>query len=677
MKKTNKSKEIKNEINSKKIIILNNKYSSFDENKEKIIKDLRQKGFTEMQIKDIFESFNLNIKENRRLTINKNKEETFNINNLKNSNSTIKTFNDFKGKLLNKNNSKNNYLKLNVNTSKNKSKKSQIITKNKNDININKKDLKVINLYNKKEENKKHNNSYSRKYKEVRNIKIGNYIKKFNSHNNYVTDINTPKKMLEKKYFSNKNNLLKIIPINKKQNKTKRNINDFNNDKLKNVKRNDKNVLKNRVLKLSKDYLNIELKKEKPIHEYIINKSINLTEEKSAKNQSEKENIIKENIINNKIKIFDKKLIPVSSKRNKNLNFLKIRKQNSKEDDNLAKRNTGIIEITIENKVNSSRYSFNKYKQISLQNQTENNIRFNTTNENILKKYNTNNHNFLNINTCKEKNNNDLGDINDKILTKQNSFPNFKYQISIRNDENKSKNYVDKDNNKKRNIIINQNKNNKNYFNNHIIYRSYNSKKECFSYNSKYQENEKNDINKYNNQIKMYDIGKYEGIIVDNKRELNGVMIYNNGARYEGGWKNDKKNGKGIYISSHYFNCENNLGFKYEGEFKNDKFEGFGIATYSNGDRYEGEWKNNKQYGRGTLTNIGGTKYIGEWLNGIFDGNGVYYMNNGERYEGHFSNNKYNGYGKYYYINGDYLEGIFKEDRPSINCILHRKLDLI
>ena len=559
MKKTNKSKEIKNEINSKKIIILNNKYSSFDENKEKIIKDLRQKGFTEMQIKDIFESFNLNIKENRRLTINKNKEETFNINNLKNSNSTIKTFNDFKGKLLNKNNSKNNYLKLNVNTSKNKSKKSQIITKNKNDININKKDLKVINLYNKKEENKKHNNSYSRKYKEVRNIKIGNYIKKFNSHNNYVTDINTPKKMLEKKYFSNKNNLLKIIPINKKQNKTKRNINDFNNDKLKNVKRNDKNVLKNRVLKLSKDYLNIELKKEKPIHEYIINKSINLTEEKSAKNQSEKENIIKENIINNKIKIFDKKLIPVSSKRNKNLNFLKIRKQNSKEDDNLAKRNTGIIEITIENKVNSSRYSFNKYKQISLQNQTENNIRFNTTNENILKKYNTNNHNFLNINTCKEKNNNDLGDINDKILTKQNSFPNFKYQISIRNDENKSKNYVDKDNNKKRNIIINQNKNNKNYFNNHIIYRSYNSKKECFSYNSKYQENEKNDINKYNNQIKMYDIGKYEGIIVDNKRELNGVMIYNNGARYEGGWKNDKKNGKGIYISSHYFNCENNL----------------------------------------------------------------------------------------------------------------------
>ena len=497
MKKTNKSKEIKNEINSKKIIILNNKYSSFDENKEKIIKDLRQKGFTEMQIKDIFESINLNIKENRRLTINKNKEETFNINNLKNSNSTIKTFNDFKGKLLNKNNSKNNYLKLNVNTSKNKSKKSQIITKNKNDININKKDLKVINLYNKKEENKKHNNSYSRKYKEVRNIKIGNYLKKFNSHNNYVTDINTPKKMLEKKYFSNKNNLLKIIPINKKQNKTKRNINDFNNDKLKNVKRNDKNVLKNRVLKLSKDYLNIELKKEKPIHEYIINKTINLTEEKSAKNQSEKENIIKENIINNKIKIFDKKLIPVSSKRNKNLNFLKIRKQSSKEDDNLAKRNTGIIEITIENKVNSSRYSFNKYKQISLQNQTENNIRFNTTNENILKKYNTNNHNFLNINTCKEKNNNDLGDINDKILTKQNSFPNFKYQISIRNDENKSKNYVDKDNNKKRNIIINQNKNNKNYFNNHIIYRSYNSKKECFSYNIKYQENEKNDINCY------------------------------------------------------------------------------------------------------------------------------------------------------------------------------------
>ena len=57
-------------------------------------------------------------------------------------------------------------------------------------------------------------------------------------------------------------------------------------------------------------------------------------------------------------------------------------------------------------------------------------------------------------------------------------------------------------------------------------------------------------------------IGKYEGIILNGKRELNGIMIYNNGSRYEGEWKNDKRNGKGVFISSYYFNCENNIGLK-------------------------------------------------------------------------------------------------------------------
>ena len=45
-------------------------------------------------------------------------------------------------------------------------------------------------------------------------------------------------------------------------------------------------------------------------------------------------------------------------------------------------------------------------------------------------------------------------------------------------------------------------------------------------------------------------------------------MIYNNGDKYEGGFKNDLKEGKGIY----YYNNGN----KYEGEFKNDLREGKG-----------------------------------------------------------------------------------------------------
>jgi len=44
---------------------------------------------------------------------------------------------------------------------------------------------------------------------------------------------------------------------------------------------------------------------------------------------------------------------------------------------------------------------------------------------------------------------------------------------------------------------------------------------------------------------------------------------YNNGDRYDGDWKNGKKEGKGIY----YYNNGN----RYEGDWKNDLREGKGI----------------------------------------------------------------------------------------------------
>ena len=220
-----------------------------------------------------------------------------------------------------------------------------------------------------------------------------------------------------------------------------------------------------------------------------------------------------------------------------------------------------------------------------------------------------------------------------------------------------------------RNIQINKSHSNFHYSNNHIVYTSCNFNKNDAKIK---EEKSKENLNIYINQTKEYYNGKYEGIMLNNKRELNGIMIYNNGSKYEGQWRNDKKNGKGIFFSSHYFDCKNKVGMKYEGEFLNDKIEGFGIGTYSNGDIYEGEWKNNKQYGKGTVIYMEGSKYIGEWMNGKFEGIGIFYLKNGERFEGRFSDSKYNGYGKYYYNNGDYLEGIFKNDRPIENCLLHK-----
>ena len=42
-----------------------------------------------------------------------------------------------------------------------------------------------------------------------------------------------------------------------------------------------------------------------------------------------------------------------------------------------------------------------------------------------------------------------------------------------------------------------------------------------------------------------------------------------------------------------------NNGEIYEGYWKNDKFEGKGIYYYNNGNKYDGEWKNNIKEGKG------------------------------------------------------------------------------
>lgn len=40
-------------------------------------------------------------------------------------------------------------------------------------------------------------------------------------------------------------------------------------------------------------------------------------------------------------------------------------------------------------------------------------------------------------------------------------------------------------------------------------------------------------------------------------------------------------------------------GRKYNGDYKNDKKEGYGIFEWPDGKKYKGEWKNGKQHGIG------------------------------------------------------------------------------
>ena len=52
---------------------------------------------------------------------------------------------------------------------------------------------------------------------------------------------------------------------------------------------------------------------------------------------------------------------------------------------------------------------------------------------------------------------------------------------------------------------------------------------------------------------------------------------------------------------------------KYEGEFKNNKIEGKGIWDWPNGDKYEGNFIDGKYNGFGILVYKDGKKYEGEF----------------------------------------------------------------
>ena len=120
---------------------------------------------------------------------------------------------------------------------------------------------------------------------------------------------------------------------------------------------------------------------------------------------------------------------------------------------------------------------------------------------------------------------------------------------------------------------------------------------------------------------------KYNLKIEGEKREGQGKYIYKNGDIYEGNWKNNKKEGKGVY----YFNQK---GEKYKGNFFDDYPNGKGIYYYKNGDRYEGMFKDGKEHGEGTIFYADGGRFKGEFKNGLKHGKGDNKNSNGQiKYE--------------------------------------------
>ena len=101
-------------------------------------------------------------------------------------------------------------------------------------------------------------------------------------------------------------------------------------------------------------------------------------------------------------------------------------------------------------------------------------------------------------------------------------------------------------------------------------------------------------------------------------------MIYKNGDKYIGQWKEDNREGYGIVYYSN--------GNKYEGEFVNDIQNGYGKYYYSNGNWFEGEIKEDKKDGYGV-----------EYIIAKANMKTPYFS-----YEGQYYNDYYHGLGKLY-----------------------------
>ena len=168
------------------------------------------------------------------------------------------------------------------------------------------------------------------------------------------------------------------------------------------------------------------------------------------------------------------------------------------------------------------------------------------------------------------------------------------------------------------------------------------------------------------------DGGKFIGYFKNGEVEGFGIKYSKNGEIEYGYWKNDNPIG---YRTHYYLNgdilknkiTENEKddneneedqttysiykwtnGDMYKGEWKNNNFEGYGIHYISNGDKYEGEWKKNNKDGLGIKVWSNGKIYSGYWKNDTKNGIGKIIQKTGYRYEGEFKHNNYSGKGILY-----------------------------
>ena len=85
----------------------------------------------------------------------------------------------------------------------------------------------------------------------------------------------------------------------------------------------------------------------------------------------------------------------------------------------------------------------------------------------------------------------------------------------------------------------------------------------------------------------------YSGEVVDGVKSGRGTYTFANGSKFDGEWQDGKMSGWGTFL-------EASTGDNFEGEWERG-MRRYGLYFYHSGDVYQGEFKNNMKNGRGVV----------------------------------------------------------------------------
>lgn len=133
---------------------------------------------------------------------------------------------------------------------------------------------------------------------------------------------------------------------------------------------------------------------------------------------------------------------------------------------------------------------------------------------------------------------------------------------------------------------------------------------------------------------------------------------FENGDTYVGAYVNQKRNGKGVYTHT-------SAGATYDGDFVDGQKHGVGTMTYPDKSKYEGTWRNDIIQGRGVYFYANGDRYSGEFDKGVKHGQGTYvYASDGSMISGAWNEGKFVN-GTWSSKDGTTLSGSFNDNIPE------------